>query len=328
MPGPGPEGGVSPVPGAQRSRPRRVGLARSPAQSGRRVTPPALGLCERWSPTHHCSSRCSPKGLHSLTWETLSRGFRGQHREGSGGDPASPAAPRRRPARSAPPTARTIRLASCRVGSSFGARTASPRLLSAADDASGPNGPETFRGGRSPASIQGRETSRRESCTQERCTALESGADSALAGPALGPSARSGTGALRPHVEADWRRRGPRGRGEGRGPIQGGGPRCCEMTGVLAVEARDTARRGSGRGLTPPTCALRRDGAAGSVRFTRPNEDVYASAGGGSGLGFGVVSTPGRPQTRCPQDPQPRRPAPLTGYREKRVSQGLTPNAL
>lgn len=50
--GPGPEGGVSPVPGAQRSRPRRVGVARSPAQSGRRVTPPALGLCERWSPTH------------------------------------------------------------------------------------------------------------------------------------------------------------------------------------------------------------------------------------------------------------------------------------
>lgn len=278
--------------------------------------------------TVHCSSRCSPKGLHSLTWETLSRGFRGQHGDGSGGDPASPAAPRRRPARSAPPTAHTIRLASCRVGSSFGARTASPRLLSAADDASSPNGPETVRGGRSPASIQGRETSRCESCTQERCTALESGADSALAGPALGPSARSGTGALRPHVEADWRRRGPRGRGEGRGPIQGGGPRCCEMTGVLAVEARDTARRGSGRGLTPPTCALRRDGAAGSVRFTHPNEDVYASAGGGSGLGFGVVSTPGRPQTRCPQDPQPRRPAPLTGYREKRVSQGLTPNAL
>lgn len=193
--------------------------------------------------TVHCSSCCSPKGLHSLTWETLSRGFRGQHGEGSGGDPASPAAPRRRPARSAPPTARTIRLASCRVGSSFGARTASPRLLSAADDASGPNGPETVRGGRSPASIQGRETSRCESCTQERCTALESGADSALAGPALGPSARSGTGALRPHVEADWRRRGPRGRGEGRGPIQGGGPLCCEMPGVLAVEARDTARQ-------------------------------------------------------------------------------------
>lgn len=196
--------------------------------------------------TVHCSSRCSPKGLHSLTWETLSRGFRGQHGDGSGGDPASPAAPRRRPARSAPPTARTIRLASCRVGSSFGARTASPRLLSAADDASGPNRPETFRGGRSPASIQGRETSRCESCTQERCTALESGADSALAGPALGPSARSGMGALRPHVEADWRRRGPRGRGEGRGPVQGGGPRCCEMTGVLAVEARDTARQRHG----------------------------------------------------------------------------------
>lgn len=50
--GPGPKGGLSPVPGAQRSRPRRVGLARSPAQSGRCVTPPALGLCERWSPTH------------------------------------------------------------------------------------------------------------------------------------------------------------------------------------------------------------------------------------------------------------------------------------
>lgn len=276
MHGPGPEGSVSSILGTQLSRPRGVGRARAPAQSGRCVTCLPLHpgaqfrvggvsrvcplVCANVGRPHAVrgSNPCSPSGLHSLSLglKTLPRSFRGQHGEGSGGDPR-PAAPQRHPARSAPPAAGTIRLASCGAGSSFGARIPCHRGCSLPRvTRPRPDWPKTSGGGRDPASLQGQGTGGREPCTREHDPA--SGRERA-AGRASG---RRLTAGREPWGPRGWRRgRGGPGEGDGLRDAR----RFCEMTSP-----------GDGRGrrgtavtvdLTPLTCAPGQDGEARFVCF-------------------------------------------------------------